>query len=164
MSEEEQICEKDLAIAGREVYTWRMAANLTQEAMGKLCCLHPNQIGRFEKGQPNADLKTLIKFSFAMPVNLLAGLQMPVEALPENNTLAKERIEARLHLVQYQIGQRILQILESQGKEQRELALDLRMEDSEISKYAHGLINIQYLSLVKIAGKLKTPVSSLLHQ
>jgi len=147
---------------GNEVYAWRKRANLTQEELGKRCYLHTNQIGRLEKGQSNADLKTLVKLSFVVPVFLLSGLQLPQEPLPADKAAAKEAIERRLQLVQKKIGQCILQILRRQKKDQSELALALRMEDSEISKYINGHINLQYLSLVKIAGKLQVAAIRLL--
>ena len=60
--------DPDLLALGREARRLREALNLTQEELADRAGLHPNYIGRIERGESNVGVKALFKLARGLGV------------------------------------------------------------------------------------------------
>jgi ribosome-binding protein aMBF1 (putative translation factor) len=67
--------DPDLLALGREARRLREARDLTQEELADRAGLHPNYIGRIERGESNVGVKALFKLARGLGVSPAALLE-----------------------------------------------------------------------------------------
>ncbi|MGN0243248.1 MAG: helix-turn-helix domain-containing protein [Lachnospiraceae bacterium] len=53
---------------GARIRNYRKQANLTQEELAELACVHSTYIGQLERGEKNATVDTIVKISRALHI------------------------------------------------------------------------------------------------
>lgn len=164
MSPEQIRAEEELKPTGEHIRINRkkVVPKLNQKGLAALCNLHYNHFGKVERGASNVDLLTLIKVSFALEVLVFSHLRLRAGAIRRKQPPAEKTITNRLRHVLKIIGGRILLLLKEKSMTQEDLASAMNIDKSEINKYIHGRINMQYVTLVRLAMHLQVETSALL--
>jgi transcriptional regulator with XRE-family HTH domain len=64
-------------VVGRNIKRYRLAQNLTQEALANLCGIHPVELARAERGTRDMRVSTVVKIANGLQIpagDLLQGL------------------------------------------------------------------------------------------
>lgn len=162
MSPEKIRAQEELQPTGDTIRTTRNKANLKQKELAVYCGLHYNHFGRVERGANNLDLLTLVKTSFAVQLPVFRHLRLPANAIRRKRIPTDVMVTRRLRRVLKIIGDNILHQLELKNMSQEDLAREMGVDRSEINRYAHGLVNMQYATLVRIAMHLEVETQGLL--
>ncbi|GGH65728.1 transcriptional regulator with XRE-family HTH domain [Filimonas zeae] len=164
MTPEQIRAEIELQPTGEKIRTTRkqLTPKLSQKELAALCNLHYNHLGKVERGASNVDLLTLIKVSFAVQLPVFEHLRLPASAIKRKLAPTDKMISHRLRRVLKIIANCILQLLKQKNMSQEALASAMDIDRSEINKYVHGRINMQYTTLVRIAMHLEVETQALL--
>lgn len=154
MSEEDKRSAQELEEVTRKIRAYRKEKKLSQPALSSLCFISTRQLQRLEKGGTNCSLKTLVGLCMGMHLSLYQLLSTNAAGMPAALTPVTD-IEERLLLEKEQLGRRLSALIKQQGLKQGKLAAEIEREDSEISHYVNGHVNLQYVSVVRMAMALK---------
>lgn len=160
MSNLDQRSTDELKEISKKVAQFREQNGLSQYKFAELCLISERHIQHIEKGTDNCSLKTLVHICVVMNLSIYQLLAADEHYTP-SSFLSDINFEEKFALEKQLLGKRISTIVKRQGKKQGKVAADIEREDSEISQYIHGRVNLQYISMVRIADGLKIPTLEL---
>lgn len=148
-------------LLGIRIIDLKKIKQLSQKKLAENSGLSVRLVRRVEKGEANAEFKTLFKLAMGFRIELTGLFDYQSQLNIRSNTIGLKDFDTRLASEKKRVGKRILQLCRHRGIDQEELGVLSKIASSDISLYINGEENMVLLTLLKIAIGLEVKILDL---
>lgn len=162
MSFEDQY-KSEIKLFCKHIRELRTGKGLTQKQLTQLSGITQSQISLLEKPEtnPNPEFNTLVKLAWGLKVHLEAFfLYSSKSKLPIFRNKHKS-VEQRYIAEKEEFGRRVEKLCRHRKLKQDELSILAGIYAGDLSRYINGDGNVEFYSILKIAGALEVRIYDL---